>query len=305
MTEKFTLRGIITPLVTPFTSDGQVDELSLRELIQFQIRSGVNGLFALGTTGLGPAVEADKRKQVAALVVEESKGRVPVIVQVGASEQATTLDLARHAEKIGANAIASLTPFYYHPGEQAIIAHYEKLAGTIELPVLVYNIPQNTGNNVDAKLLLKLSKIRNVVGIKDSSRDFTQLLDYLKTLPPWFNIITGSNSFVFSALCAGAHGAVSANANVFPELFVELYKAYKAEDFEKGKALQLRIHSMHSMLSDPPIVPLLEALKLRGLKGGNVKAPLRSMTDEETEALRIWMKQLLPEVKQKTRKSDE
>lgn len=210
------------------------------------------------------------------------------------------MELARHAEKVGANAIASLTPFYYHPGEQAIIEHYQILADTIELPLLVYNIPQNTGNNVDAKLLLKLSKIQNVVGIKDSSRDFMQLLDYVQTLPAWFNIITGSDSFVFSALCAGAHGAVSATANVFPELFVDLYKAYKAGDLEKGRALQLRIHSLRRMLSDPPIAPLLEALKLRGLKGGSVKPPLRSMTGEEIEALQIWMTRLLPEVKQKT-----
>ena len=300
MTANFTLRGIITPLVTPFTPDGQVDESALRELVEFQIRSGVNGLFTLGTTGLGPAIEADQRKKVAAVVVEESKRRVPVIVQVGASEEATTLELARHAEKVGANAIASLTPFYYHPGEQAIIEHYQILADTIELPLLVYNIPQNTGNNVDAKLLLKLSKIQNVVGIKDSSRDFMQLLDYVQTLPAWFNIITGSDSFVFSALCAGAHGAVSATANVFPELFVDLYKAYKAGDLEKGRALQLRIHSLRRMLSDPPIAPLLEALKLRGLKGGSVKPPLRSMTGEEIEALQIWMTRLLPEVKQKT-----
>jgi len=291
------LRGIITALATPFSSAGIVDEEALRQLVQFQLKSKVNGFFPLGTTGMGPAMDPDQRKRVAEVVVEEAKGRVPVIVQVGASDPAASLDLARHAEKIGADAIASLTPFYYHPGEEAIIDYYRRLSQATRLPLLVYNIPRHTGNNVDANLLLKLSKIPNVVGIKDSSQDFSQLLDYLEAVPDGFTVINGTDSYLFSAFCAGARGGVSATANPFPELFVEMYEAYMARDTEKGSALQIKIHSLRDVLSKPPIAPLLEALKFRGLKGGFVKPPLRSMSAEEIDNLRESLSRLLPRIK--------
>ncbi len=290
------LHGIITALLTPFSSNGQVDEAAIRELVQFQIKSGVNGLFPLGTTGMGPAMEPGERKQVAEIVVNEANGRVPVIVQVGAADPAASVDLARHAEKCGADAVACLTPFYYHPGTDATIEHFKRMATSTKLPVLVYNIPSNTGNNVDAKLLAQLSRIPNIVGIKDSSRDFPQLLDYLANVPPGFAVINGTDSYLFSAFCAGVNAGVSATANAVPELFVEMYGAFKASDLTKGARLQRKIHSLRAAMSNPPLTPLLEVLKMRGLKSGYVRSPLRSMTSEEVAALRSTVAGLAPEI---------
>lgn len=159
MSHPFSVHGIITALVTPFTSRGEVDEDSFREIVQFQIRSGVNGFFVNGTTGLGPVMSPEQRKRVAEITVEEAKRRIPTIVQVGAVDPAVGLDLTLHAEKIGADAVASLTPFYYQPGEEAMIEHYRRLSETTKLPIFVYNMPRNTGNNVDTSLLSKLCKI--------------------------------------------------------------------------------------------------------------------------------------------------
>jgi len=290
------LHGIITALLTPFSSDGQVDEEALRELVQFQITSGVNGLFPLGTTGMGPAMEPDERKRVAEIVINETKGRVPVIVQVGAADPIVSLDLARHAERIGADAVACLTPFYYHPGTDSTVEHYKRLAASTKLPVLVYNIPSNTGNNVDAKLLVQLSRIPNIVGIKDSSRDFSQLLDYLTNVPKDFTVINGADEYLFSAFCAGVSAGVSATANPFPELFVEMYDAYKSSDLAKGERLQKKIHSLRAAMSNPPLAPLLEVLKMRGLKSGNIRPPLRQMNTEEISALRSIVVGLAPEL---------
>jgi 4-hydroxy-tetrahydrodipicolinate synthase len=290
------LQGIITALVTPFSKNDQVDEEALRQLVQFQIKSGVNGLFPLGTTGMGPAMEPIERKRVAEVVVKEVEARIPVIVQVGAADPNVTIDLARHAEQIGADAVASLTPFYYHPGPESIIEHYRRLAAATKLPVLVYNIPSNTGNNVDAKLLVQLSRIPNIVGIKDSSRDFSQLLDYLASVPQGFTVINGTDSYLFSAFCAGVNAGVSATANAFPELFVEMYGAYKASDLAKGERLQKKIHSLRSAMNNPPLVPYLEVLKMRGMKSGNVRPPLRQMNSEEVAALRSIVIRLAPEL---------
>lgn len=297
MADNFRLRGIITALVTPFTRDGEVDEEALRELVRFQLKTRVNGFYPLGTTGLGPAMEAFERKRVAEVVVEETNGHVPVIVQIGATQPTVSIELARHAEKIGADAVASLTPFYYHPGEEAIIEYYQKLSLTTSLPLFVYNIPPNTGFNVDARLLKKLSGIPKVIGIKDSSGDFNQLLDYMRNVPEDFNVITGTDSYLFSALCAGLQGGVSATANAFPEHFVEMYEAYKTKDFEKGKVLQMKIRALRYALSTPPLAPILETLKMRGLKSGYVRLPLRSMNSNEREALRVTVNRILPEMK--------
>ena len=290
------LHGIITALVTPFSNNGESDEESLRQLVQFQIRSGVNGFFLLGTTGMGPAMEPEERKRVAEIVVKDAQGRVPVIVQVGATDPIVSIDLAQHAERCGADAVACLTPFYYHPGTDSIIEHYKRLATSTKLPVLVYNIPSNTGNNVDAKLLVQLSRIPNIVGIKDSSRDFLQLLDYLQSVPEGFTVINGTDSYLFSAFCAGVNAGVSATANAFPELFVEMYKAYKASDLAKGERLQKKIHSLRAATSNPPLAPLLEVLKMRGLKSGNVRPPLRQMNAQEVTALRATVVGLAPEL---------
>jgi 4-hydroxy-tetrahydrodipicolinate synthase len=245
---------------------------------------------------MGPAMRPEERKRVAEVVVDEVRHRVPVIVQVGASDPTVNVELARHAEKIGAEAIASLTPFYYHPDELAIVEHYERLSQATQLPLLVYNIPGNTGINVSAKLLQKLCRIPNLVGIKDSSRDFSQLVDYLRVVPEEFNVINGTDSYHFSAFCAGIHAAVSATSNAFPDLFVEMYEAYRSKDLEKGKALQLKINALRVATSEPQITPHLEALRMRGLQSGFVRPPLRSMTGAEIAALRNSISQIIPEI---------
>jgi 4-hydroxy-tetrahydrodipicolinate synthase len=287
---------VITALVTPFSSEGEIVEDSIRELVRFQLKSGIHGIFALGTNGMGPAMEPQQRKRVAEIVVSETAGRVPVIVHVGAVDPRTGIELAAHAQKIGATAIASVTPFYYHPDPQAFIEHYRKLAESTTLPVLVYNIPGNTGNNLNAETVARLSKIPGVVGIKDSTRDFSQLLDYLSIAPPGFNVISGTESFLFSALCAGAHGGVSGLANAFPEIMVRLYENYQKQNFTEAKQIQLKIHSLRSALTKPEIAPFLETLKMRGLKSGKVKPPLRSMTTEEVQTLYEFLRRALPEI---------
>jgi 4-hydroxy-tetrahydrodipicolinate synthase len=297
MALKLPLRGIITALVTPFTTEGKLDQQSVREIVEFQLEHGISGFFACGTTGLGPAMEAGDRKKVAEIVIEETRKRVPVIVQVGAANPQTSFELAAHAESVGADAIASLTPFYYKLGDDAIVEYFKRLSKSTTLPVFVYNIPRHTGNNVDANLLLRLSEIQRIVGVKDSSQDFTQLIDYFSVLPQSFNIIVGTDSFLFSALYAGAQGGVSALANAFPELMIEMYRAFEGREAEKGARLQRQVHALRSAVSKPPIAPLLEILRLRGLKSGQVRSPLRSMTTKEIEELRSSVQRILPELK--------
>ena len=297
MDKELGLNGIITALITPFTDSGAVDDAALGDVIEFQLKARVHGLFPLGTTGLGPAMEREERERVAEHVVKKVNGRIPVIVQVGASDPLVSLDLARHAEEIGADAVASLNPFYYHPTADSVTDHYRRLSNATKLPILAYNIPSNTGNNIDAKLLLEISKIPRVIGIKDSSRDFSQLLDYLTTLPESFRVINGADAYLFSAFCAGVKAGVSATANAFPDLYVEMYEAYKAGDFVKGARLQRKIFMLRKATETPSIAPLYEVLRMRGVNPGRVRPPLRELTKTELENLRATVNLLMPELK--------
>jgi 4-hydroxy-tetrahydrodipicolinate synthase len=296
MTLELPLHGVITALVTPLTAEGIVDQEALREVVNFQLAHKISGLFVCGTTGLGPAMPADQRKKVSETVVQVTDKRVPVIVQVGAADPQITLDLASHAQEVGADAIASLTPFYYKPGQDAMIEYFNRLSESTRLPIVVYNIPRLTGNNIDTNLLLRLSKIPNIVGVKDSSQDFIQLVDYLAALPKDFNILVGTDSFLYSALFAGAHGGISALANAFPEVMMETYDAFVHREFERGAGLQRQVHALRSLVNKPPVAPLLELLRLRGLKSGHVKLPLRSMTLQEVEELRSSVLRILPDL---------
>ena len=289
------LHGVITALVTPFTQEGDIIEESIRELVRFQLKAGVHGLFAFGTNGMGPAMEVSQRKKAAEIIVSETADHVPVIVHVGGMDLRVGIELAAHAQKIGASAVACVTPFYYHPDVLATEEHYRRLSEATTLPVLLYNIPGNTGNNLSAEIVGRLSKIPGIVGIKDSSRDFLQLLDYLSISPSGFNVISGTDSFFFSALCAGIRAGVSGLANAFPELMVSVYEAYTRGDLTEAKKLQLKIHSLRAALTKPEIAPLLETLKMRGLKSGTVRLPLRSMSNEEVRTLHEFLRNSLPE----------
>ena len=290
-----TLHGVITALVTPFSQDGEIIEDSIRELVRFQLRAGVHGLFAFGTNGMGPAMEVQQRKKAAEIIVNETADHVPVIVHVGGMDPRMSIELAAHAQKIGASAVACVTPFYYHPDAQAIVEQYKQLSESTTLPVLVYNIPGNTGNNLTADTVARLSKIPGIVGIKDSSRDFLQILDFLSISPPGFNVISGTDSFFFSALCAGVQAGVSGLANAFPELMVQVYESYTRGSLSEAKKTQLKIHSLRSALTKPEIAPLLATLRMRGLKSGTVKLPLRAMSTDEVKNLYEFLRKTLPE----------
>ena len=282
--------------MTPFTQDGDIIEDSIRELVRFQLKAGVHGLFAFGTNGMGPAMEIPQRKKAAEAIVSETAGRVPVIVHVGGMDLRVAIELAAHAEKIGASAVACVTPFYYHPDTSAIMEHYKRLSESTTLPILLYNIPGNTGNNLTSDTVRRLSKIRGIIGIKDSSRDFLQLLDFLSISPPGFSVISGTDSFFLSALCAGVQAGVSGLANAFPELMVQVYDDYMRGDLTEGMKLQLKVHSLKAVLTKPEIAPLLETLRMRGLKSGTVKLPLRSMSTEEVRTLHESLRISFPEI---------
>ena len=286
------IEGIITALITPFTEEGDIDEQALQELVEFQVKSGVHGLYPCGTVGEGPTMSVEQRKRVAEIVVDKVKARIPVTVHIGAINTTMTVELAKHAEKVGADALGCVTPYYFTLDDDAIVEHYRRVAETVRMPIFVYNIPHRTNINITPNLMAKLAKLPNITGIKDSSRDFTQLCEYIEKLGKGFTIICGTDALIIPALFMGAKGSISAISNVFPELFVDAYDAYKNRSYEKAITLQYRIIAARRVLAKPAIAPLKEALKMRGYRAGTVKNPLRPMTEGETIKLRDSLMEL-------------
>lgn len=285
-------RGIITALITPFSPSGDVEEGALRAVADFLIERGIHGLYPCGTAGEGMIMSLEERKRVAEIVIDQTNGRVPVMVHIGAACTSDAVELAKHAEDTGADAVGCVTPYYYSPDEEALIGHYRSVAEAVNIPVFIYNIPRSTNVNITPDLMLKLLKIPNIVGVKESSGNFVQVLKFIRKLPPETTIITGTDAYIFPALVMGAKGAITAYSNPFPEIYLELYNAYQTKDWKNARKIQLRINTLRSFLRKPPISPLKEALRLRSHYAGTVKRPLRPMTKEEKETLQKKLTEL-------------
>jgi len=286
------LAGIITALITPFDRKGELMEDSLRELVDFQIRAGVNGLFLCGTGGSGAIMRPDQKTRVFEVAAEQADGRIAIIAHVGAPSTEEAMDLAGHAEKAGADAVGCVPPYYFTPDEPSIIDHFRRVAEAAGLPVYVYNIPRCANTNIRPDLMLKLCEIENIMGVKDSSRDFIQLLEYIRVLPEDRTVLCGTDAYILPALFMGAKGAITAYANAFPEAYVKFYNLFLRGEMEAAREEQFRLSALRRALQRPPLVPHYEALRLRGFEAGYPRPPLRAMDEEEAEALRTRLKRL-------------
>jgi len=286
------VEGVITALVTPFDREGEVMEGAVRSLVDFQAEAGVNGLFLCGTAGLGAVMRPEQRRRVFEAASDAAAGRVSVIAHVGAPSTEEAVGLARDAEAAGVDAIGCVTPYYFTPDESSIIEHYRRVAGAVDLPVYVYNIPRNALTNVGPELMLKLCEIENIAGVKDSSRDFVQVLEYLQALPEDRSVICGTDSYILPALIMGARGTITGYANAFPEVYVDFYRSFLRGDYKAAKRQQFAINLLRKAMQRPPIAPYYEALRLRGIEAGWPRAPLRTMSHKEVEGLKAKLEEL-------------
>ena len=248
--------------------------MKLAKLVKFQISKGVDGIYPCGSTGLGPMLSTDERKQVAETVIDAAGGQVPVVVQVGSADTASTVELAKHAEAHGAYAVASLTPYYYKAGERATIKHFQAVSDSVGVPVFAYNIPHLTGNNLLPSAVAELSKL-GVSGIKDSSRDFLQLLDLISAVPDGFVVMNGIEEYGLFALMSGADGLVSGGANAFPEIMEALVLAAEKGDQTAALSAQKRAQQAKVLVRLSPIPYYYAILRARGVDCGDPRPPFQ------------------------------
>jgi 4-hydroxy-tetrahydrodipicolinate synthase len=280
------LSGVIVPLVTPFDSQLNINESVLRALVDRQIAAGVDALMVAGTTGEAPLLSLEERKRLAEVVVEQASGRVPVVAQVGTAATRESAVLAQHAHSCGAAAISVVCPYFFGIPDQALVEHFCQIAAAVppDFPVYLYNIPQHTGNAISAAVSEAVAgHCLNVVGEKDSSGDLNLLAAKRQVRGGQFDLLIGSDALVLSALVLGACGAVAGNANVFPELFVNLFRAYRASNMSEAEQAQRQIYNSTSSFK-ANIALFKAALQAQGLDAGSVRPPLPPANDASKQA---------------------
>ena len=267
------ISGIIPPLLTAFTKDGEFDEKAQRDIVSFLVDK-VQGFYPCGTYGSGPLMSVEERKRVAEVVIDEVNGRVPVIMHVGGASTRSVVELAKHAEKAGATAVAAVPPIYYGFKEPEVERHFKALVEAVSIPVFVYNNPKTTGVSVSAEFLNRLAQA-GVRGVKDSSFDIMVFYNYLwKVKKDGFIPVIGTEALIFPAVGMGAHASVSGLANAIPEPVVELFNAVKAGDLEKARPLQKKVSAMRDIMHYAPTLAMIQAiLRKRGVNAGYPRLP--------------------------------
>jgi 4-hydroxy-tetrahydrodipicolinate synthase len=274
------VHGLFTALITPFDAKGRVDTERLSNLVRFQISKGTEGIYPCGSTGLGPMLNPEERKTVAETVVHAASGKVPVVIQVGCADTASTIELAKHAERAGADAVASLTPYYYKPGEKAVVKHFEAISKEISIPLFAYNIPQFTGNNLLPGTVTAMAKAGTIAGIKDSSRDLLQLVDLLGAVPEDFVVMNGTEEYALYAIMSGADGLVSGGASALPEVFKSMVAAQRKGDYKAALEAQNLIQNVKDLVKPSPISAYYAILRERGVECGEPRPPFLPVEKE-------------------------
>lgn len=289
----FEAKGIIPAIVTPFTKDKQVNEKVLRELVNYLINNGVHGIFTLGSQGEFYALEKQEKKRIMEIVVSEVRSRVPVYVGTGAITTSESIILSKMAEEIGASAVSVITPYFITPSEDELYEHFVAIAKSINLPILLYNNKERTGINISANLVVRLSHIDNIVGIKDSSGDLTLTTEYIRRTSDNFSVLAGRDTLILATLLYGGKGAIAATANVAPKLAVRIYESFIQNKFEEAKKAQMMLVPLRIAfgLGSFPVV-IKDALRLIGFDAGPCRYPVKSLDDKRKEELKEVLKSM-------------
>jgi len=286
---KFAPKGIIPAMVTPIDEQGRINKKALRKLTNHLIDGGSHGLFPVGSQGEAFSLTFEQKKEVIQIVVDETRGRVPVYAGTGAVTTREAIDTTKMAEDLGVNAVSVITPYFLVPNQKELIAHYTAIAKACpKLPILLYSNPDRTQVPFPVSTLLELASVDNIIGIKDSSGDMTMTGEYIRlTRGMDFHVLMGRDTLIYAALCYGAAGSICATANVDPRVPVEIYEAFIAGDHKRALDAQFRLAPLRVAfgLGTFPVV-VKEALTMIGIEAGPAIPPIGPMTPENREKLR-------------------
>ncbi|HPN08433.1 MAG TPA: 4-hydroxy-tetrahydrodipicolinate synthase [Syntrophales bacterium] len=279
-------RGAITALVTPFKNE-KVDEAALRDLIEFQIANGIDGLVPCGTTGESPTLSHDEHDRVIEITIDAAKKRVPVIAGTGSNSTAEALRLTRHAYEAGADGALIACPYYNKPTQEGLYRHYQLIAKSVPLPIIPYNIPGRTGVNMSPELMARLAEIDNIVGVKEASGSLKQMNDVLDLCGPEFDVLSGDDGFTLPLMAIGGKGVISVASNIVPADMAAMVDAAEAGDFAAARALHAKMSPLFDVLFiEVNPIPVKAALALMGRIVCEYRLPLCPMAPANHEKLK-------------------
>jgi 4-hydroxy-tetrahydrodipicolinate synthase len=277
------LHGAIAAVVTPFHDDQSFNAEGLRAIVEYVVAGGVSAVMTTGGTGEFPSLTRDERASVVEITVKTVANRVPVVAGTAACSTREAVALSHDARDVGADAVIVTAPYYFPLPEKSLYEHYAAVARDAGLPVVVYNSPLYTGNNLSPDLLVRLLHLPGVIGIKQSNADLGQLVEILTRAPGGRSICTGIDSQYYPALAVGAHGIYSTGATVLPDRYQHLYDLVNQGHHDEARALQLALQPLNRFFEYDPgyVAPCKEALRQLGYPAGPVREPLPELTDDE------------------------
>ena len=279
--------GAITAMVTPFSQNGEVDYGGLRNNVRFQIKEGISGLLPLGTTGETPTLSAEEKEKVAKAVIEEAGGKVPVLVGTGSYSTKTTIEQTKKAKELGADAALIVSPYYNKPTQEGLYLHFKSVAESVDIPIIIYNIQGRTGVNIETGTLLRLSSIKNIIGVKEASGNMNQMMDVINQLPKDFVVLSGDDSLTLPLMSLGGRGVISVVSNLLPKKvsrMVELYLEGKTEEAKKLHYELLPLFRAAFIETNP--MPIKAAMSICGMPAGKCRLPLCDLQPQNEEKLK-------------------
>lgn len=284
MTTTFT--GVGTALVTPFTGSGALDEQAVRRLARRQIDAGINFLVPCGTTGENPTLSDAERIRIVEILVDEAKGRVPVMAGAGGYDTREVVHLAALVKKAGATGLLSVTPYYNKPTQEGLFLHYRALAESTDLPIFVYNVPGRTGVNVEPATLVRLAALPNIVGVKEASGNVGQMCEICRIVPSDFIVLSGDDALTLPLMAVGGKGVISVASNEVPAEMVQMVQAAARNDFAAARVVHHRLMPLmqvNFVESNPN--PVKAAMAAMGLLEENYRLPMCSPTQASKDKI--------------------
>ncbi len=285
-------KGALTALITPFR-DGAVDEKALRDLIEWQIQSGIDGLVPCGSTGESATLTHSEHERVIKLTIEQTRKRVPVVAGTGSNSTAEAIRLTAAAREMGADGALLISPYYNKPTQDGIFRHYKMIAASVDLPLLVYNIPGRTASNIAPETFARLAELKNIAGVKEASASMDQSSDIIHLCGERLAILSGDDALTLPLIALGAKGVISTCSNVMPREMHDLAAAALAGDFKRAREIHYRMLPLiRSLFVETNPIPVKQALAFMSKCANELRMPLVPMTAGPAEKLRLAMKDL-------------
>lgn len=285
--------GVGTALVTPFRSDGSVDEPAVRRLARRQIDAGIHFLSPCGTTGEAPTLSDDEKVRIVDLVVQEAAGKVPVLAGAGGYDTREVIRLMRRMESAGANGFLSVTPYYNKPTQEGLFQHYKALAETTSLPLVVYNVPGRTGVNVEPPTLVRLAGLANIVAVKEASGNVSQMADICASVPESFIVLSGDDTLTLPLMAIGGRGIISVASNEAPGEMVQMVELAEKGDFRGARKLHTWLHPLMTVnFVEANPGPVKAAMAAMGLLEEHYRLPMVSPRPAAREKIVRVLQQL-------------